>query len=68
MDKARLLREIQAARDLAQSLERNKEQVQKNLTVALLENQQFEANLKSWEMERENLMNEMKAEVIFKVH
>lgn len=65
MEKARMVREINAVRDLAQGLERRKDEVQKNLTVTVLENEQLENELKKLEAEREGITNQMRAEVIF---
>lgn len=62
MDKARMIREISAVRDLAQGLERRKDEIQKNLTVTVLENEQLENELKKMEAEREGITNQMRAE------
>ena len=64
MDKARMIREINTVRDMAQGLERRKDEIQKNLTVTILENEHLENELKKWEAERENITNQMRAEVI----
>jgi hypothetical protein len=66
MEKARMIREINTVRDLAQGLERRKDEIQKNLTVTVLENEQLEKELKKMEAEREGITNQMRAEVIFK--
>jgi chromosome segregation ATPase len=63
MDKARLLREIQAARDLASSFERNKDDLSKNVTITVLENEKLEHSMRQLEGERESLLNQLKAEV-----
>ena len=64
MDKARLVREIQAARDLASSLERSKDEMTKNHTVLVLENEKLEHLVRQLEGEREALTNQFKAEVL----
>ena len=52
-----------AARDLAQGLERRKDEIQKNLTVSILENEQLESAVRKLEAERESLSNQFRAEV-----
>ena len=64
MDKARMVREINAVRDLAQGLERRKDEIQQSLTVTVLENEHLEKELKKLEAERESITNQMRAEVI----
>ena len=59
-----MIREINTVRDMAQGLERRKDEIQKNLTVTILENEHLENELKKWEAERENITNQMRAEVI----
>jgi hypothetical protein len=64
MEKARFVREINAVRDLAQGLERTKDELQKNLTITVLENEQLEKAIKKMEAEREGIANQLRAERI----
>jgi hypothetical protein len=66
MEKARMIREINVVRDLAKGLERRRDEIQKNLTVTVLENEQLEKELRKMEAEREGIVNQMRAEVIYK--
>ena len=59
-----MVREINAVRDLAQGLERRKDEIQQSLTVTVLENEHLEKELKKLEAERESITNQMRAEVI----
>ncbi|KNC96052.1 uncharacterized protein SPPG_08646 [Spizellomyces punctatus DAOM BR117] len=61
-DKQRLLRDIAAARDLALSLERHKEELQKQLTSVTLECERMQALIKKLETDREATGAQIRAE------
>ncbi|TPX64074.1 hypothetical protein SpCBS45565_g06173 [Spizellomyces sp. 'palustris'] len=61
-DKQRLLRDIAAARDLALSLERHKEELQKQLTSVTLECERMQALINKLETDREATGAQIRAE------
>ncbi|KAJ3300836.1 hypothetical protein HK104_000030 [Borealophlyctis nickersoniae] len=61
-DKARLLREIAAARDLSLSVERTKDDLQKRLTAVTVDNESMHATLRKLETDCEALNAQMRAE------
>ena len=62
-----MIREINAVRDLAQGLERRKDEIQKNLTVTVLENEQLENEIRKLGAENESINNQIRAEVYIRL-
>jgi vacuolar-type H+-ATPase subunit D/Vma8 len=62
-----LNREISAARELATTLDRNRENLQKEIAAITLENERLRKTLQRAETEREALFDDLHAEVSFKL-
>ncbi|KAJ3201675.1 hypothetical protein HDU82_007932, partial [Entophlyctis luteolus] len=61
-EKQRLLREMGAIRDLAQSVDRNRENTQMEFSAAKLENERLRKMVERAESEHEHLLNELRSE------